>query len=472
MTLAIMFFALLALAVAGYTYFAHERLLESVLSSYAKDILQSFSVDLAISEERHHAKNAGRRSHSEYADHHLLITGPSLPGGVILILSHEGEMLGASPGVAGLEDIPANILPHGDGKPQRITHNGDPYFVVGQSLENTQNTIFFLIPQKQLLPSVANPYKLLVGSIVALIVCVLGLAWGLWSYLTLPLRKMAAGIDTLRWGREIFAPLESRCVWEVWLLGNVLRQQSQTALENELLKERYVRDVISIQERQQTRFSREMHDGPLQYVTAAIRRIQIASMLLRNIASSILNAERQDARQWESITENLSEAEKAAQFSADEIRDLCDEMSPSWLDLGFPSALTELTERTARHHKIPVNLTFSDNAQKMNLSHDESLALLRIFQEACSNAVRHGKAGRIDVELSRNGDDVIFSIRDNGAGFDASSINERELHLGGHRGIANMKERMRMMGGTLTIKTAAGMGCAITALLKRRSDPA
>jgi signal transduction histidine kinase len=405
-----------------------------------------------------------------FIDSSLLITGPSLPGGVILILSHEGEMLGASPGAAGLEDIPIDILPHDDGKSQRIVHNGNLYLVVGQSLKNTQNTIFFLIPQEQLLSSVANPYRLLIGSIVALIVCVLGLAWGLWSYLTLPLRKMAADISILRWGEETFAPLESLCVWEVGLLRNVLRQQSQTALENELLKERHVRDIISIQERQQTRFSREMHDGPLQYVTATIRRIQIASLLLRNAVSNILNSGKQDSPQWESIAENLSEAEKSAQFSADEIRDLCDEMSPSWLDLGFPSALTELTERAARHHKIPVNLIFSDNAQKINLSHEESLALLRIFQEACSNAVRHGKAEKIGVELSWSGDDVILSIRDDGDGFDVSSIDERDLHVSGHRGITNMKERMRMAGGNLMIKTAAGIGCTVIAILKKRAD--
>jgi signal transduction histidine kinase len=462
MTSAIIFFAVLALAVAGYTYLAQERLLESVLFSYVQDMLQSLSVDFTTNnEEDHHHKNRN------YADHHLLISGPSLPGGFILILSHEGEMLGASPGALELKDIPLDMLAFADGKSQRIICDGKPYFVAGKTLENTQNTIFFLMPQEQLLSSVTNPYRLLIGSIVVLIVCVLGLAWGLGRYLAFPLRKMVADIGTLRWGKESLASLTSRCVWEIRLLGNVLRQQSQTAVENEFLKENYVRDIIAVQEQQQNRFSRELHDGPLQYVTATIRRIQIAAVLLRNMAASSVNTPKLDDHQWGNITENLNEAEKAAQFSADEIRDLCDEMSPSWMTLGFPSALTELTERAALHNKISVNLTLSGNARKIKLSNEESLAFLRIFQEACSNAVRHGKAPKIDVKLSEDENNITLSIHDDGTGFDMALVNERELRTNGHRGIANMKERMRMVGGTLKIETGMGMGCTVLAILTK-----
>jgi signal transduction histidine kinase len=456
---AIIFFALLALAVAGYMYFVQERLLESVLFPYVQDTLQSLSTDLAM--------DNGDHRHRNYADHHLLISGPSLPGGFILILSHEGKMLGASPGALDLKDIPVNMLTLGDGKAQRIMFGGKPYFVVGKALENTQDTIFFLTPREQLFSSVANPYRLLVGSIVVLIVGVFGLAWGLGRYLAFPLRKMVAHIRALRWGKEPLAPLASRCVWEVRLLENVLRQQSQTVAENEFLKENYVRDIIAIQEQQQNRFSRELHDGPLQYVTAAIRRIQIAAVLLRNISENVASTPKSDELQWENITENLNEAEKAAQFSADEIRDLCDEMSPSWMTLGFPSALTELTERAAFHNKISVNLAFFENAHKIKLSHEESLALLRIFQEACSNAVRHGKAQKIDVRLSEGNNDITLSIHDDGTGFDASLVNERELRANGHRGITNMRERMRIAGGALKIETGPGMGCTVLAVLTK-----
>jgi signal transduction histidine kinase len=466
---AIIFFAVLALTVAGYAYFAQERLLESVLFSYVQDMLQSLSIDLATDGDHYHATDSGGHNHQNrnYADHHFLISGPSLPGGFILILSHEGEMLGASPGALDLKDIPIDILTFADGKSQRIICDGKPYFVVGKSLENTRNTIFFLMPQEQLLSSVANPYRLLVGSIVVLILGVLGLAWGLGRYLAFPLRKMVADIGTLSWGKEPFAPQTSRCVWEVRLLGNVLCQQSQTAVENEFLKENYVRDIITVQEQQQNRFSRELHDGPLQYVTATIRRVQIAAVLLRNMATNVENVSQPDEYQWKNITENLNEAEKAAQFSADEIRDLCDEMSPSWMTLGFPSALTELTERAALHNKIYVNLTLSENARRIKLSHEENLAFLRIFQEACSNAVRHGKAQKIDVKLSEDDNQIILSIHDDGTGFDIMLVNERELRANGHRGIINMKERMRIVGGVLKIVTGTGKGCTVLAILTK-----
>jgi signal transduction histidine kinase len=69
------------------------------------------------------------------------------------------------------------------------------------------------------------------------------------------------------------------------------------------------------------------------------------------------------------------------------------------------------------------------------------------------------------VELSQTGEGVLLSIQDDGKGFDTASISERELRMSGHRGISNMKERMRMAGGTLKIETSVGAGCTVIAVL-------
>jgi signal transduction histidine kinase len=141
-------------------------------------------------------------------------------------------------------------------------------------------------------------------------------------------------------------------------------------------------------------------------------------------------------------------------------------MSPSWLDLGFPSALTELTERAAKQNEMQIELVFSDGARNIELTREKSLALLRMFQEACSNAVRHGQAKKIDVEFSLDRGTVSLAIRDNGVGFDIDETDCKKPLSAGHRGIANMRERIHLIGGAFKITSSPGKGCTVSATVE------
>ncbi|MDR1579037.1 MAG: histidine kinase, partial [Synergistaceae bacterium] len=409
---AIIFLALSALLVGGYTLLAQERMLESVLVSYVRDMVRSLSEEIQF--ERGFGGN-GHSGHMGQSSHHFMTSGPSLQGGVMLIVSDGGEVISASPGAEELNGLFLDDMMNSDKNYLNVKYNGVEYIAAWSSIENTRDRVFFIIPREKLLAYTANSHRLLIGALLALVVGITVLVWGLWRYLVSPLREMASDVNALSWGQERFTPSGATGVWEVGVLENALRRQSETAMENEILKENRVRDIIAVQEDERARFSRELHDGPLQYVTAAIRRIQIIAALLKNAPAG---CEGNAGNTSEAISENLSEAEKAALFSAEEIRDLCDEMSPSWLDLGFPSALTELTERAAKQNEMHIELVFSDEARNIELTQEKSLALLRMFQEAYSNAVRHGQAKKIDVEFSLDRSTVGLAITDNGVGFD------------------------------------------------------
>ena len=79
--------------------------------------------------------------------------------------------------------------------------------------------------------------------------------------------------------------------------------------------------------------------------------------------------------------------------------------------------------------------------QKLNLDSDEEDALYRVVQEGLTNAVRHGRADRISVRVTRTGDLVTVSIRDNGTG--CAKLEEGF-------GLRHMRERLNMLGGTLS----------------------
>jgi len=82
-------------------------------------------------------------------------------------------------------------------------------------------------------------------------------------------------------------------------------------------------------------------------------------------------------------------------------------------------------------------------------------ALLRITQEACANAVRHGHARRLTVSMTRHDGHVELAVRDTGAGFDRAAP-----HAGS--GLAHIRDRVAELGGTVHIDSAPGRGAALT----------
>ncbi len=86
-------------------------------------------------------------------------------------------------------------------------------------------------------------------------------------------------------------------------------------------------------------------------------------------------------------------------------------------------------------------ISYSQEASDLKLDTDEEDALYRVVQEGLTNAVRHGKADRIDVRITRNEDVVAVFMRDNGTGCG-------ELEEG--FGLRHMRERLEMLGGTLS----------------------
>jgi signal transduction histidine kinase len=94
--------------------------------------------------------------------------------------------------------------------------------------------------------------------------------------------------------------------------------------------------------------------------------------------------------------------------------------------------------------------------------HDEvSATLLRIAQEALSNAARHARADRVGVTLSFMGDEVTLDVRDDGTGFDPAAVPAR-TRTGGF-GLDGMRARAERIAGSLTVESEPGHGTAVSA---------
>jgi signal transduction histidine kinase len=81
--------------------------------------------------------------------------------------------------------------------------------------------------------------------------------------------------------------------------------------------------------------------------------------------------------------------------------------------------------------------------------------LLRIFQEALANALRHSGAQTIDIELRYEPESLTLRVRDDGRGFNAERAIPLEV---GHYGLTGMRERTERIGGSFTLRSAPGEG--------------
>lgn len=82
--------------------------------------------------------------------------------------------------------------------------------------------------------------------------------------------------------------------------------------------------------------------------------------------------------------------------------------------------------------------------------------LLRIGQEAVGNAVKHGRASLIDIQLQYSQEKVILRVRDDGRGFDPDHSTST-----GHFGMLDMRERAEALGSRLQVESAPGSGTFI-----------
>ena len=340
------------------------------------------------------------------------------------------------------------------GKATKITDpQGDQYTISVYPVRNSGGGyVVAAVSWKQLLGGLVGvvrvwPFLLMVIALSSFIAIKL-----LWSRLVNPLKALVAEIDDMTLGIDVPEKLEKNAVKEIESVHSALHRFAGAAVERDNLRNRYVRDVVQAQERERVDMAREIHDGPLQDITALVQQLH---MTLDD--ENVVDISR------------IKLTETIAKGVVRELRSLCDELAPPWMDLGLVEALTELAERLSQVYDIQVSadFDFDDDSHEIEMDNEKSLSLLRIVQEAVSNAVRHGEATEIHIQLSKDSENnMTLEITDNGCGFDSENINHETLRIEGHRGLASMKERMSLMRGTLEIKSAPDKGTKITANFK------
>jgi signal transduction histidine kinase len=147
-------------------------------------------------------------------------------------------------------------------------------------------------------------------------------------------------------------------------------------------------------------------------------------------------------------------AELAMEVSS-EVRGLSHQLHPSILDtLGLVDALKSFCREFSAQHKVQVQFIHTDIPGE--IPKDVTLCLFRITQEALRNVVKHSRAAEAEVNVSGNTDEIELCISDSGQGFDVESV-KGAVGLG----LVSMRERLRLVGGHLSIESEPSHGTRI-----------
>ncbi len=208
------------------------------------------------------------------------------------------------------------------------------------------------------------------------------------------------------------------------------------ALTNARLYERG-RELTVIEER--TRMARELHD--------AVTQKLFSLRLTAQAAAALLPTDQKRA------AEELDRVRRLAGEALAELRSVIVELRPADLDRhGIVETLRKHVTLLDRLH--PVEICFHASAPG-DLEPAVEVALLRVAQEAVHNALRHARAGRIDLRLSRENLRVTLEIADDGVGFDVDAVSARGL------GLTSMGDRAESVGGRLSVSSAPGEGTTV-----------
>lgn len=204
------------------------------------------------------------------------------------------------------------------------------------------------------------------------------------------------------------------------------------------------RQILHISESEQARIGQDLHDGICQELVAA-------TMSLNLLASRL---EEQSRPESANVREIISQIRAINTHT----RDLAHGLHPVRLEHGgLSAALEDLAGQISRHTRVKCICLCDESISIADTT--VAVHLYRIAQEAINNAIRHGKAGMIELSLVTDGTGIRLAIRDNGIGISNGALR------GAGMGIRTMKYRANAIGANLHILPAPGQGTIVSCAL-------
>jgi two-component system, chemotaxis family, CheB/CheR fusion protein len=227
--------------------------------------------------------------------------------------------------------------------------------------------------------------------------------------------------------------------------NTVLQAQIGERERAEHARQLLLRQLVTVQEEERRRISRELHDQMGQDLTVLMLG---------------LKALRDAAPDDSSLHERVEPLQMLATRIGREVRTLALQLRPAALDeLGLIATLANDVEQWSARTLIAIDF-HSSGLEAQRLPSAIETALYRLAQEALTNILKHAQATNVSLIVERRVDAVHMIVEDNGIGFDVVAVRSR-AHIEQRLGLVGMDERVAQLGGVLTIESTPGSGTTV-----------
>lgn len=204
--------------------------------------------------------------------------------------------------------------------------------------------------------------------------------------------------------------------------------------------------IVALEEQVRNNLASELHDVPAQMLSAIIMHLGFIEDMIMDDPVQAVN--------------EIATVRKTASSALQQIRSMIFELRPVILHTrGLIAALRTYVNRMRKEVKsIDIHAELEDWQERLPAKTEEICFV--IVREAMTNIEKHAEAKKMWLQVTRQDDCLIITIRDNGKGFAVSRLEILEAQ-GGHLGLLNMYERAEMIGGELTIRSHPGWGTRV-----------
>ncbi len=260
--------------------------------------------------------------------------------------------------------------------------------------------------------------------------------------------RIVAKDGRIKWCTSSWGPLLDKTGRQIGIQGREVDITERKRAEENLFEyQERLRSLASelslAEERERRRIATYVHDR-------LVQDLAFVKMKLGALRQSVSTTD---------FARPLDEIRTVVERTIQDTRSLIIELSPPILyELGFEAAVEWLTEQTQEQYGIACD--FEDDGQPKPLNDDMRVLLFTAVRELLFNVVKHAKAEKAKVSVQREGGNIQVSVEDDGVGFNASEIQSYASASGGF-GLFSIRERLKYLGGYLTIESTQGRGTRV-----------
>ncbi|MBW8330967.1 MAG: sensor histidine kinase [Prolixibacteraceae bacterium] len=237
----------------------------------------------------------------------------------------------------------------------------------------------------------------------------------------------------------------------VFMIQKIFKYMKRVEDSRRQTEKMFLNTIIQTEEKERKRFAKDLHDGLGPLLSTVKMSVSSLAQMKHNEAS------REIVENTELV---INEAIKS-------LKEISDNLSPHVLNnFGLVRALSNFSNKINITKTIRINLV--SNLKDERFDNNVEVVLYRVVCELINNTIKHAKAKKIDLSLTKDGDYLTIIYQDDGKGFDVAKVIEQPATSG--MGFSNIYSRINSLKGEINIESEHKKGTWVTIKVKMHDE--